>query len=307
MTRHRWLASLEAAAALGFLTAGLVGVLAGNHVIRQYLYFFAWYPYLLFLDGLLWRRRGESFIFGRPAEFLRLGTWSVTVWLIFEALNLWLKNWAYAGVTPIWWVRWPGYALAFATVLPGILLTARLLQALGAWGGIRGRPRRLGFAWQPVSLLVGTVFLALPLAFPRYAFPLVWLAFFFLLDPCCSLLRAKSLIESFLEGERREHLALLAAGLLCGLWWEAWNYPATSRWVYVLPVLNFWKVFEMPLLGYLGFPPFALEAAVMVNFLAAWEARLTPKGRQRFYLLQMIFWLAMFAALDRLTVISFAP
>jgi hypothetical protein len=307
MPRHRLLASLEVTAAAGLLAAGLAGALGGNQFIREYLFFFAWYPYLLLVDGLLWRRRGESWIFGRPREFLRLGVWSVTVWLIFEAFNLGLKNWAYVGVTPLWWVRWPGYALAFATVLPGILLTARLLQSLGVWGGVRGRPREVGFAWQPVSLLVGAAFLALPLAFPRYGFPLVWLAFFFLLDPFCPLLGAKSLIESFLLGERREHLCLLAAGLFCGLWWEAWNYPAASRWVYTLPVLHFWKVFEMPLLGYLGFPPFALEAAVMTNFLAALEARLTPRGRQRFYLFQIIFWLVMFTALDRLTVRSFGP
>ena len=37
---------------------------------------------------------------------------------------------------------------------------------------------------------------------------------------------------------------LLAAGLGCGLWWEAWNYPATAKWVYSLPVANFARVFQ---------------------------------------------------------------
>jgi hypothetical protein len=232
--------------------------------------------------------------------------WSVTVWLIFEALNLALKNWGYVAVTPIGWVRWGGYATAFATVLPGMLLTAQVIDALGAWKGLQGRPFNPG-NWQPVSLMVGTAFLILPLVFPRYAFPLVWGAFFFLLDPFCDLWGGPSLIARFAAGERREHLCLLAAGLVCGLWWEAWNYFAITRWVYIFPVLNFAKVFEMPVLGFLGFPPFALEGAVMINFLMALDDRVltTPRRRRFSYVLQLAFWIIMFAAMDAWTVISY--
>jgi hypothetical protein len=99
----------------------------------------------------------------------------------------------------------------------------------------------------------------------------------------------------------------LAAGLICGLWWEAWNYFAITKWVYTLPVLNFWKVFEMPLLGFLGFPPFALECAVMYNFLKALDDRVltTPRRQRNAWLIQVAFWLVMFAAMDAWTVISY--
>jgi hypothetical protein len=99
----------------------------------------------------------------------------------------------------------------------------------------------------------------------------------------------------------------MAAGLLCGLWWEVWNYPAAAKWVYTLPVLSFGKVFEMPVLGYLGFAPFALECAVMYNFMKVLEERvmLTPKPRSWSYLIQMAFWFLIFAAIDKWTVISF--
>jgi hypothetical protein len=70
---------------------------------------------------------------------------------------------------------------------------------------------------------------------------LIW-GLFFLLDPSAS---KWNLYPRFIQG-RREHLCLLTAGLLCGLWWEAWNYPAAAKWVYTLPVLNFARVFEMP-------------------------------------------------------------
>ncbi len=127
---------------------------------------------------------------------------------------------------------------------------------------------------------MGTACLVLPLVWPRYCFPLVWGAGFFLLDPFVKLLGGRSLIQAWLDGERREHLCLLAAGLLCGLWWEAWNYGATAKWVYTLPVLNFGKIFEMPVLGYLGFPPFALECAVMYNFMQVLDERVLVTARR---------------------------
>jgi hypothetical protein len=306
MKQCNYLANLEIALALAGWAVGLWGLVRGETLILQYLYFFAWYPAIAFLDGLLFRLRGQSWLLTQPRRFFRMFFWSVTAWLCFEAFNLVLKNWGYVAVEPVLWVRWGGYALAFATVLPGVLLTAQVLDALGAWKNLKARPFCPG-AWQPASLLVGVALLILPLIFPRYAFPLIWGAMFFLLDPFCWLLGGPSLILRFIQGERREHICLLAAGLICGLWWEAWNYFAIAKWVYTLPVLGFWKVFEMPALGFLGFPPFALECAVMYNFLTALDERVltTPKRRRYAYVIHLAFWIIMFAAMDAATVISY--
>jgi hypothetical protein len=300
------LANLEFIAALSVWAIGLWGIINGREGILQYLYFFAWYPYIIFLDGLLFRLRGNSWLLDRPRDFLKLFFWSTTMWLVFEALNLVLKNWGYVGVIPIWWVRWSGYALAFATVLPGVLLISEVMDALGAFKGIKGRPFNPG-RWQPGSLVIGVAMLVFPLVWPNYTFPLVWGAFFFLLDPLSDLMGGASLITRFAAGERRQHLNLLAAGLICGIWWEAWNWFATTRWVYTLPVLNCLKVFEMPLPGYLGFPPFALECAVMYNFLKVLDERvlITPGQQRNAWLVQGAFWLLMFAAMDAWTVISY--
>lgn len=306
MLNRRNLAILEIAMAAVLWAVALWGVAVGQEDILEWLFYLAWYPYIGFLDGMLFLLTGESWLLNRPGELLRMCFWSVTVWVVFEAFNLVVGNWGYVGVAASWWVRWPGYALAFATVLPGVLLTAEALAALGAWKAVRGRPRPLG-AWQPFSLLFGTALLVLPLGYPHYAFPLIWLAFIFLLDPFCEMLGGESLISRFAGGERQEVLCLLGAGLVCGLWWELWNYPSTTKWVYTLPVLNSWKVFEMPVLGYLGFFPFALECAVMYNFFKALEEKvlITPRRRWLSYLAHGVFWLLMFVALDAWTVISF--
>lgn len=307
MLIKRKLAHGQILLALALWGLGLSGAALGQPQVLQWLFFFAWYPLILFLDGLLYRLRGDSWLLSRPRDLARMAFWSVSIWLVFEAFNLILKNWGYVGVIANPWLRWPGYGLAFATVLPGVLLGAEAFSALGAWRGRRGRPVKLPFAWEPPALLLGTACLVLPLVWPNYFFPLVWGAGFFLLDPFVHLLGGRSLIQAWLLGERREHLCLLAAGLCCGLWWEAWNYPATAKWVYTLPVLNFAKLFEMPLLGYLGFLPFALECAVMYNFMMVLDERVLVTARRCRYavVVQVVFWMIMFAAMDNWTVLSF--
>jgi len=303
---QKFLAIFFLAAAPLIWTAALGSALYGLEPFISWLYFFAWWPLIFFLEGLFFLKQGEFWLLSRPRDFLKMGFWSVTVWLVFEAANLVLKNWAYTNLLPHFWQRWPGYVLAFATVLPGILLTARVLAAWGAWQGAEGKNRGWASSWQPLFLLLGAACLILPLIFPRYAFPLVWGAFFFLLDPINDLLGGKSLTRRWLAGERRDIYCLLTAGLICGLWWEIWNYPAATKWVYTLPVLNCGKIFEMPVLGYLGFLPFALECAVMYNFFKVLEEKLLVTSRQRrcFWVGQLAFWVLMFAALDAWTVIS---
>jgi len=56
------------------------------------------------------------------------------------------------------------------------------------------------------------------------------------------------------------------AGIWCGFFWEMWNFYALPKWYYTVPYIGFWKVFEMPLLGYSGYLPFALELFALYQF-----------------------------------------
>ena len=47
--------------------------------------------------------------------------------------------------------------------------------------------------------------------------------------------------------------------MICGLFWEMWNYHSYPKWVYQVPFVGFLHIFEMPLLGYGGYLPFSLE------------------------------------------------
>lgn len=56
------------------------------------------------------------------------------------------------------------------------------------------------------------------------------------------------------------------AALVCGFFWEFWNYGALPKWYYTIPYFGFGKIFEMPILGYLGYLPFGLMIYSFSNF-----------------------------------------
>jgi hypothetical protein len=61
-------------------------------------------------------------------------------------------------------------------------------------------------------------------------------------------------------------LAALAA-LICGFFWEMWNWHSFSQWIYTVPYVERFKIFEMPLLGFLGYLPFGLECLVVADWI----------------------------------------
>jgi hypothetical protein len=92
------------------------------------------------------------------------------------------------------------------------------------------------------------------------------------------------------------------------LLWELWNFWAQSKWVYQIPFFDRWRLFEMPLAGYLGFPPFAVECREMYLFGRSLLGRL-PAGAAISLAVGaavVAYALAAFWAIDRFTVLRFA-
>ena len=66
----------------------------------------------------------------------------------------------------------------------------------------------------------------------------------------------------------------MTAALVCGFFWELWNWQSVAKWVYTVPGVQRWHVFEMPLLGYAGYLPFGLECLMIAErVLPDWRAR----------------------------------
>ncbi len=230
----------------------------------------AWTGYIAVVDAAVLSLAGESLWHGRGRELLAATAVSAPFWLIFEAYNLRLENWKYVHLPPNLAVRYFGYAWAFSTIWPAMLETACLLRAAGLWQK-KYAPRRVSPGLRRLLPPLGAAMLVIPLVVARaaaaYLFGLVWLGFAFLLDPLNAGLGAASLLDDLAVGRRARFYALLVSGAVCGIFWEFWNYWAAGKWIYIFPIFQNLKIFEMPLPGYLGFAPFAVEYFCMYVFL----------------------------------------
>jgi hypothetical protein len=244
------------------------------HVVAQNFTPLIWTAYIFVVDAAVYRVRGTSAAHS-AARFAAVWLISVPAWLVFESYNLRLKNWAYFGVTDNYWTGLVTGIWAFATIYPGIFETAELIYWTGSQpANIDARRVRLGFSagTRVFFIVVGVALLAIPLLARQrvapYLFALVWAGFIYLLDPINHWLRQPSLLGRIAAGEWRWVWSLLLSGYICGFFWEFWNYWAIARWEYIFPILQRSKMFAMPLPGYIGFPPFALECFTMSVFIS---------------------------------------
>jgi hypothetical protein len=240
-----------------------------------------WWAYIFLADAIVYGRQKKSLISDRPVEFLIMLVLSNVCWLIFEWYNFLLHNWYYINLSSEQWMRLLGYSTSFASIFPVIFITADLLESFGLFRDRNPKPRKLSNGFLAGSLLGGAACVVFPLAFPSpYIFGLVWIGFFFLLEPVNYWLKASSIFEDWEQGKWQRFWLLLAAGVICGGLWEFWNFWANAKWIYTVPFTKNLKYFEMPLLGILGFPPFALECFSMYHFMR-WLLSTKTQGTRR--------------------------
>ena len=237
-----------------------------------------WIAYLILLEGLLTWLNGASPVRRRPHHFLLLCLASIFIWGVFDMINfnLGMRAWIYIGMpgTPgipgDFGDRAFGYFLAFATVVPGMMLSGQVLLELGLFDWARSTARdgfRMPHWGLWISLLTGAAMLAcvILVATPVTNYVL-WTSLVFLLDPINYWLGRPSMFRDWERGWFGRTLAAFAGGLLCGFLWEFWNYWALTKWTYHLPFLGRaeqYRYFEMPLPGLLGFIPFGIECWIM--------------------------------------------
>src|SRR5712691_9494961 len=224
----------------------------GVEPVATYFTPIAWTAYILVADAAVFAVAGHSRLRDAPRQFGQVALLSVPLWLLFEAYNLRLTNWDYTGLPLHWLASRFGYAWSFATITPGIFVTADLVESFG-WFARPSPPVRFSTAVQRAFVVFGA----------------------FLLVPINRRLRLPSLLADLEQGRRARLYALLASGWICGWLWEFWNYWASAKWHYTFPIYQRWRIFEMPAPGYFGFLPFALECYIMYIF-AAWLLGWTP-------------------------------
>ncbi|MCZ6686183.1 MAG: hypothetical protein O7C69_00625 [Gammaproteobacteria bacterium] len=282
-------------------------MLMGVEPFQTFFYLFAWWTFIPVIGVINARRGGNSLIVGTSQQLAWVTGFSLIVWLFFEIWNFWLHNWLYVGVIELTWLRWLAYAVSFATVLPAILEVDTLLGNLGLVRRVSGPVIRVSPRLLNGCVIAGLLMLTLVVLLPQYFFPLLWVGIVFILDPLVYRLdRVASLLGQAARGSYARMLRLMLAGLLCGVLWEFWNYWSGAKWVYAIPLFDFWKVFEMPLAGFLGFMPFALECYLFWQLLRlARETHAAADWRILSIIaaLAAIYCALVFSGIDNITVI----
>ncbi|HEX9046280.1 MAG TPA: hypothetical protein VF988_04580 [Verrucomicrobiae bacterium] len=245
-------------------------------VRTAYLFFPLWLGYILTVDALVvWRGRASLWARSRQG-FALLFVLSVPAWWLFEWINDRTGNWEYLGAGSFTALQY--YALctlSFSTVMPAVFETAELVRTFRWVDSLRPGAKIPDTARLSRGLFfAGLVMLALTLLWPKYFYPLVWVSLVFVIEPLNRWRGHPHFLEWLRQGDWRPLLSLSLGALICGFFWEMWNFWSWPRWTYHTPGANFLHVFEMPLLGYGGYIPFALELFALKNLLSPRAPRL---------------------------------
>ncbi len=228
-----------------------------------------WFGYIFVIDAIVYKLRHKSLISTRPKYFLLLLILSASFWWIFEFINMAVGNWSYGSIIGAELTLKPVLmaTISFSTVLPAVFETAELIKSLHLFHKKLKKKHKISKKLLFAMIGAGLFCLIAPIIYPKYFCPLIWGSFFFLLEPINYLHKQPSILRQLENRNITTLLSLMFAGIIAGILWEFWNYWAAVKWHYVIPYVGFLKIFEMPILGYLGYPFFALELYAMYHFI----------------------------------------
>ena len=262
---------------LGVFLALGTWVLAWNRFpffeeLQRFTFFPLWAGYILVVNGLTCLRQGSCCLRRRPGFFLALFPLSGLFWWYFEYLNRFVQNWHYLGGGNISATEYLIHAsICFSTVLPAVLSThellatsARLNGAFTGWLRVT-IPGKKGIG---LFLLSGAILsLSLLAVFPDYLFPLVWISPLLVIVGIQLVSGRPTLFREMEQGNWRPVVLPALAALICGFFWEMWNWQSLAHWQYSVPFVHRYQIFAMPLPGYAGYLPFGLECLAVAALL----------------------------------------
>ena len=240
-----------------------------------------WLAFIIVINALGYRQRGGCMMLDRPAFFLLLFPISAAFWWFFEYLNRFVQNWYYIGprfsAREYFWYA----TLPFSTVLPAVLglrdwlLSTRWLQQ--RFDDLKPLPIPFPKTVAVFTLTLAVGGLAAIGIWPNILFPLLWVAPLLIMISLQALMGERHILSGPAAGNWGAPVAAAVAAVICGVFWEMWNFFSLAKWQYSIPYVDRYHIFEMPLLGYAGYLPFGLQCAAVGNLLE----KVTPSARPR--------------------------
>ena len=232
-------------------------------------FFPLWLGYCLCVDALVYLRKGTSLLTRGWRKYIGLFLISAPIWWLFEVMNWRLSNWYYDGAelfTPFQFWVWA--SLSFTTVVPAVFGTSELISSFNFMRQIkRGPVIRPDQRTTSLFFLAGLAMFALMWVRPRIFFPLLWISIYFITEPINIWLGHRHLARWTKSGNWQPVISLWLGVLVTAVFWEMWNFLSYPKWIYSVPWGGCCHIFEMPLLGYGGYLPFALELFALYHLV----------------------------------------
>jgi len=251
-----------------------------------------WLCFVVVVNAMTYRLKGRSLMTHETRFFLALFPVSSSFWWFFEYLNRFVQNWHYLGPEYGAWQYFWLATLPFSTVLPAVLSVREWLLCHPRFNAALERSIRIqpahprALAW--LALVGAAAGLTGIGVYPNLFFSLLWVSPGLILLSLQVLSGKRHALSAIAHGDWSLAVSSAVAALICGWFWEMWNYYSLAKWQYSIPYVNRFHLFEMPLLGYAGYLPFGLECAVvaglLLDFMGSGKnhemgARGTPPGR----------------------------
>ena len=230
-----------------------------------------WISYISVVNAINVKRTGRCLMTSYPGPYALLFPVSAAFWWFFEYLNRYVWNWYYVGIADMGAAEYTFFATcSFATVLPAVTATAELLGTFRPFADRRlcnfkefdiHRPSSVaGLTITSAVGLIGIVF------YPHLTYPLLWISPMAVFLAVEVIMKEKTVLDDLKHGDWRLAVRFALAALICGWFWEMWNWHSLAKWIYSVPYVHRFQVFEMPVIGFTGYLPFGLECAAV----AAW-------------------------------------
>lgn len=233
-------------------------------------FFPLWLGFSITIDGMVYYRKGTSLIKRSKLFFILLFVISAPAWWLFEFFNIFMQNWFYDGRE--YFTDFEYFLLAslsFSTVMPAVFGMAELagtfkwIKNLGKWKTISPSNKNLA-----IFFIIGLLLILGIITIPKFVYPFVWIAVYFIIEPINAKLKNRNFFNHLKFGDWRPLIALSIGCLMAGFFWELWNYYSYPKWIYELPLVDFLDIFEMPILGYIGYIPFSWELFALFHLVA---------------------------------------
>ena len=238
---------------------------------QPHTFFPLWLCWIICLNALTYKASGRCPMLEAPLRFSALFWVSSGFWWIFEYLNRFVGNWYYSGGQYSGGTYFALAALSFSTVLPAVeSMKSYLLTFPRFSGGFRQMPclQALEYPWTGAGLVfISCILLFLTSVFPNRLFFLIWICPFFIFLGSLMFSKNPHAFTGVKNGDYTLVAAYAFAPLVCGFFWEMFNFYSLARWQYSIPYVQVFHLFEMPVLGYARYLPFGLECGLIIDLV----------------------------------------